>query len=115
MAGTGKKPDTRIVLKPANGEGSTITLASFWTDGERPTGGLDRRIAKMRILLDDGTQVLVVNAKEGRSHWCNLYREQSAAPAAPAARPAQRALGEETGHVRAAQSAGGWADDDLPF
>jgi hypothetical protein len=114
MAGTGKKPDTRIVLKPANGEGSTITLASFWTDGERPTGGLDRRIAKMRILLDDGTQVLVVNAKEGRSHWCNLYREQSA-PAAPAARPAQQALGEETGHVRAAQSAGGWADDDLPF
>lgn len=113
MAGNGKKPDTRIVLKPANGEGGTITLASFWTDGERPTGGLDRRIAKMRILLEDGTQVLVVNSKEARSHWCNLYRES--APAAPAPRPAQRALGEETGHVRAAQSAGGWADDDLPF
>lgn len=109
----GKKPDTRIVLKPASGEGGTITLASFWTDGERPTGGLDKRIAKMRLLLEDGTQVLVVNSKEGRTHWCNLYREQTAPAAAP--RPVQRALGEETGHVRAAQSAGGWADDDLPF
>lgn len=67
-----RRPDTRIVLKPIKGDG-TITLASFWTDQGRPSGGLDRRIKKLHLLLEDGTKVLVENEHGSRTHYCNLY------------------------------------------
>jgi hypothetical protein len=72
----GQRPDTRIVLKPKRGE-RTITLASFWTDGDRPSGGLDRRIKRLKLELEDGTIVQVVNSpKEATTHYVNLYRDQ---------------------------------------
>jgi hypothetical protein len=72
----GQRPDTRIVLKPKKGEG-TITLASFWTDGDRPSGGLDRRIKRLKVELEDGTVLLVINSpKEATTHYCNLFRDQ---------------------------------------
>lgn len=73
----GKKPDTRIVLKAAEHGGGTITLASFWTDGERPSGGLDRRIKRLKVELEDGTVVIVSNEHGQKTHWCNLYRDQA--------------------------------------
>ena len=102
----GKKPDTRVVLKCIDGSHGTITLASFWTDGERPSGGLDRRIAEVFIKLEDGSKVHVVNGKENRTHYCNLYTERTApassSPAAPA-RPKQPAAKDDD-----------WGND-LPF
>jgi dihydroxy-acid dehydratase len=57
-----------VVLKPAKGEGGTVTLGAWWTDGERPSGGLDRRIQRMKLELEDGTIVandVVVIRNEG--------------------------------------------------
>jgi hypothetical protein len=68
----GQRPDTRVCLKPTKGEG-TITLASFWTDGDRPSGGLDRRIKRLKLELEDGTIVVVDNTQGAKSHFCNLY------------------------------------------
>lgn len=103
----GKKPDTRIVLKSVDGSHGTITLASFWTDGERPSGGLDRRITELYLKLEDGARVHVVNNKERRTHYCNLYTERTApassSPAAPAQRPEQAAAKDDD-----------WGND-LPF
>jgi len=106
MAGTGKKPDIRIVLKSVDGSHGTITLASFWTDGERPSGGLDRRITELYLKLEDGSKVHIVNTKDGRTHYCNLYTERTApasSPAAPA-RPKQPS----------AKDGDDWGND-LPF
>jgi hypothetical protein len=79
MAG-GQRPDTRIVLKPAKGEGGTVTLAAFWTDGDRPSGGLDRRIKRMKLELEDGTIVQVDNTKGSLSHYVNLYLDRPSDP-----------------------------------
>ena len=86
-----KRPDTRIVLKPTEG-GPTITLASFYTDRERPSGGLDRRIGKvvLHMLADEYTGAAaytleVDNAHGSKSHWCNLYTDaHGTGPAKPA-------------------------------
>ena len=73
----GKKPDVRIYLKPAQeGSGGPVTLAAFWTDSGKPQGGLDKRIKRMRIELEDGSIVDVSNAHPKRSHFCNLYMER---------------------------------------
>lgn len=76
-----KRPDTRVVLKPIEG-GPTITVCSYWTDTGRPSGGLDRRIAKMVLHLrpDERTgeparTVEVSNAPGARNYYCNLYAD----------------------------------------
>lgn len=92
----GKKPDVRIYLKPATqGEGGPVTLAAFWTDGERPSGGLDRRIKRLKVELEDGTIVVVNNTPPNRSHFCNLYREQ-AQPQRQARRETQTRMDDPT-------------------
>lgn len=109
----GKKPDTRIVLKAAEHGGGTITLAAFWTDGERPSGGLDRRIKRLKVELEDGTIVVVNNTPPSRSHFCNLYREQeqSQRPQRQARRESQTRMDDPTD----APGRPDFGDDDVPF
>lgn len=107
-----KKPDTRVVLKPVNG-GKTTTIASFWTDGDRPSGGLDRRIAKMVIYMrpDERTgepayKIEVSNEPGAKTHYTNLYTD------AHGSGPAKRAPTTATDPDPAR-----YADrnDDIPF
>jgi len=86
MAG---KPDVRVVLK-SKSTGASITLCSFWSkDGDRPSGGLDRRIKRIKVEWEDqdGTThtELVTNAGKESSHYANLWMD---APGAAPARPA---------------------------
>lgn len=109
----GKKPDTRIVLKATQHGGGTITLASFWTDGDKPSGGLDRRIKRLKVELEDGTVVLVSNEHGAKSHWCNLYRdqEQPQRPQRQTRRETQTRMDDPTvGGEREA-----FDDTDVPF
>lgn len=108
-----KRPDTRIVLKPTEG-GPTITVASFWTDGDRPSGGLDRRIVKLKLQLEDGTIVTVDNAHGQRSHWCNLYTD--AHGAGPAKAPTAAAKGDWSASYPKREAPASDTDgDDIPF
>lgn len=70
-----KQPDIKIVLK--NKSGGNIQLAAFWTDGERPSGGLDRRIKRLKVEWEDQngelhTETVINNGKDS-THYCNLW------------------------------------------
>lgn len=90
MAG---KPDTRLVLKSKE-TGASITLASFWTDGERPSGGLDRRIKRLKVEWEDqdGTTHVetVTNAGKDSSHYCNLWADAPQTQRTPQRQQAER-------------------------
>ena len=96
-----QRPDTRVVLKPKSG-GPTITLAAYWTDRERPSGGLDNRIRRMKIELENGEIVDVVNTpRESATHYANLYMGEP--PASPQRRQPKR------------DEAPDLCDDDIPW
>lgn len=112
MAG---KPDVRVVLK-SKATGASITLCSFWTqDGDRPSGGLDRRIKRIKVEWEDqdGTThtELVINAGKESSHYANLW--QDAPGQAPARTPARPATTKARPPADLPPDDGG--DDSIPF
>lgn len=106
------KPDTRVTLK-SKATGASITLASFWTDSERPSGGLDRRIKRLKVEWEDqdGTThtELVTNAGKDSSHYANLWQD---APNAPARAPTKAAPRKA---VELPPDDGDFIDNDTPF
>lgn len=98
-----KRPDTRIVLKSKEG-GHSITLAAYWTDGERPSGGLDRRIKRLKVEWEDqdGT-----NAGKESTHYCNLWADSPGTP--------QRSSGGQRAPKSAPVGGGYDPNDDCPF
>ena len=112
----GKKPDVRIYLKPAQeGSGGPVTLAAFWTDSGKPQGGLDKRIKRLRIELDDGTKIDVSNVAPNRSHFCNLYVERGESQ--PQRRqPAPKRGGDDWSDPTSGREPSfGGGDDEIPF
>ncbi len=79
MAG-GSKPDVTVRIKEA-GKGNDApetSLFSWWRNEKGGfRGGLDGRVKRIRVELQDGTKVDVGritldNGKAGTSHWVNL-------------------------------------------
>jgi hypothetical protein len=108
----GQKPEIKVYIKPSNREekGGTITLAAYWRrDNGQLQGGMDKRIVKMRLLLDDGTQVLVDNSKDSRSHYCDVWEERPERGQRPSGNR------EHTPRAPANAPADNFNDDDCPF
>lgn len=109
----GNRPDTRVVLKDAATKES-VTLAAFWTDKEQPSGGLDRRIKRMKIEWEDQNgerhTVMVNNEGEKCSHYINLYMGEP---------PSRGQFASRTNQQAASRDPFGGADDiggdDIPF
>lgn len=110
-----RQPDTKIVLKSKAGQ--TITLAAFWTDGERPSGGLDRRIKRMKIEWEDRdgelhTETVINNGKES-THYCNLW---SGPPPERGSHSASRSTGPAHASKRTEDLGDDpLGDDSIPF
>lgn len=117
MSNGNRKPDVRIYLKPATqGEGGPVTLAAFWTDSGKPQGGLDKRIKRMRIELEDGTVVDVSNAHPKRSHFCNLYMERGGSEQRPQQRRQPNRGGDNWSDPTSGREPSfGGGDEDVPF
>lgn len=73
MAGDKRKPDITIGFK-AVGAGKDVRdtpFAAFWDEDGRLGGGLDRRVAQVKIQLEDGTVIHIKRENGKTSHWCN--------------------------------------------
>ena len=88
--GGGSKPDFKVAIKPKAGDGGRISLVAAWRkDGGKLSASLDRRIVRMVIVMDDGTEVDVIKDADGKfSHYVDMF-ENDAGGASPksAARP----------------------------
>lgn len=73
MAGTGRKPDITIGFKAVNASKETkdTPFAAFWSEDGRLGGGLDKRVAQVKIQLEDGTVVHIKRENGKLTHWCN--------------------------------------------
>ncbi len=92
----GQKPDTRVVLKNKQTGKTELTLASYWTDRDMPSGGLDKSVKRITIDWEDreGNQqrTVVDNRKDTMTHYANLqiWKGEDAQQARPATQKARK-------------------------
>lgn len=68
----GAKPSVTLKFKPVEG-GEEIGFAAWWERDGKLQGGLDRRVKRVKVEMDDGTVHEIVRRGEREvSHWANL-------------------------------------------
>lgn len=92
-----RKPDIKVFFK-SKGEGKAeyVDFAAFWRNEDgRYGGGLDRRIARVKVEYEDGsTKLIDVRDKKNPSHYCNVF-----AGSPPAATTTKRAEPDDSDEI----------------
>lgn len=81
---SGQKPNVSLYFKDKK-TGKFVNFAAFWTDNGRPSGGLDKKITRVKIELEGGEVVVIANPRdrEQQTHYLNLNMGQASAKPAP--------------------------------
>lgn len=116
---SGDKPAIKIAVKSAdkNASGGSVSLGAAWIRDDGSLGGAwDKRIARVAILLDDGTKLDIKRGADGKMPWYfNVYDNREQGGGGRDAFAAQPSRGGGYGAKAAPAPADDFGSDDLPF